>query len=416
MKRLTTVLLSTLLLSACSTTTSRLGLQGETKLLEAFRSGVKLAPVSVKTNDPALLSRLDQAGMDIWGVRRDPHDRTLRIATGTMTESQYKLAKQLGMTIGYLSTVRPENTVDPRYHDYREMLEEMRNLAARYPSLARLVDLGDSWEKTQGKADRDIWALRIGKGAPAELDQKPALLFMGEHHAREIASSEISLFLLKHLLENYGKDAEVTQAVDGRDIWIVPMVNPDGFELAMKGSDWRKNTNISAGGTLSYGGGVDVNRNYGFSWDKAGGSTSPTHPTYRGTKPFSEPETQAIRDLVVRRKPIFLMSFHSYSNVILWPWGYSNEPPKDKRLPAIGKKLASLAGYAAEQSCDLYIHGGILNDWAYGELGLLPFTTEIGSEEDGFDPPYAKMDQYWKENKPGMMYLLKIADNPDQAL
>ncbi|HEY9765541.1 MAG TPA: M14 family metallopeptidase [Chroococcales cyanobacterium] len=392
--------------------------RSEKDLQAAFASGVKIAPVSLRYATPAQLTRLDQAGMDIWGVGRDANKN--RLAYGTMTPSQLKVAQEMGLLVNYLPEVKLENSVDSRYHDYAETLSELKGLAQNHPQIARLVDIGDSWEKTQKKADRDIWALRVGKGESSALDQKPAVLFLGEHHAREIASSEIVLMLAKYLVENYEKDSAVTAAVEGRDIWLVPMVNPDGLEVAFKGSDWRKNTDTSYGGgpigNGPSGGGVDINRNYGFSWDQSGGSTRPSDPIFRGPKAFSEPETVAIRDLVLRRKPIFLMSYHSYSNLILWPWGYSSEPPKDKRLPAIGKKLAALSGYQGEQSCDLYVHGGILNDWAYGELNLLPFTTEIGGPEDGFDAPYSKMDGFWKENLPGAMYLLKIADNPDQAL
>ncbi|HBN09646.1 MAG TPA: hypothetical protein DD435_13680 [Cyanobacteria bacterium UBA8530] len=416
-KLLKTALFSALLVSltACSLESSRIdATSGEKELFAAFASGVELAPISFNYRDAAQLTCLDQAGMDIWGVGQDANKA--RIAYGTMTLSQLKVAQSLGLKINYLSNVKLENTVDSRYHNYAETLAELNSLAENTPNIAHLVDIGDSWQKTQKEADRDICALRIGKG---DLDRKPAVLFLGEHHAREIASSEFVLMLAKYLVENYGKDPDVTAAVEGRDVWLVPVVNPDGLEVAFRGSNWRKNTNTLYGGgiigNLSQGAGVDLNRNYSFSWNKSGGSKVPSAETFRGPKPFSEPETQAIRDLVAKRKPIFLMSYHSFGREILWPWGYTDDPPKDKRLPAIGKKLAVLAGYRGEQACDLYVHGGILNDWAYGELNLLPFTTEIGGPGDGFDPPYERMDKFWKDNLPGAMYLLKIADNPDQV-
>ncbi|HEY9897714.1 MAG TPA: M14 family zinc carboxypeptidase, partial [Pantanalinema sp.] len=142
-------------------------------------------------------------------------------------------------------------------------------------------------------------------------------------------------------------------------------------------------------------------------------STDPENDTFMGVAAFSEPETQAVKKLVGSRKFTFLMTYHSFSNLILWPWGFSDAPPPDKRLPAIGMKLGAFSGYKPQQSKDLYKTSGDTTDWAFGELGILSYTTEIGGWGDNFDPPYAKMAQFWNENRPGAMYLLKLADNPD---
>ncbi|HEY9857228.1 MAG TPA: M14 family zinc carboxypeptidase, partial [Stenomitos sp.] len=160
-----------------------------------------------------------------------------------------------------------------------------------------------------------------------------------------------------------------------------------------------------------------INRNYGYSWDKApaGSSSDPEDATYRGPSAFSEPETQAMKKPLTSRKFIYCMSYHSFSNAILWPWSYTHEAPADKRLALIGNKIAKFAGYKGEQSADLYIHGGTINDWAFAELGTYTYTSEMGSHQDGFDPPYAKVAQYWKENWPGAQYMLKTAENPSEA-
>lgn len=405
--RLLASLLALAMLTGCGLPAMAPPNGSERAMLQALEKKRRV-PVSVPYKGSDDLTALVNSGLDLWGVDGG-------VAYGTATRKTLDVAKGLGLTVNYRSDLRDENTYDPKYRTFDKMASDMKALAAKYPNLCKLVDLGDSWEKKQGKANRDIWGLRIGTG---NLASKPGVAFLGEHHARELVTSEITFMLAEHFLDNYGKDPEVTFAVDNREIWVVPMVNPDGHVLAEAGKDWRKNTDISYGLTnFGYGPegpGVDLNRNYGYSWDKApaGSSKDPEDATFRGSAPFSEPETQAIKDLLTSRKFTYCMSYHSFSNVILWPWGYSHEAPPDKRLPAVGKKIAALAGYGAKQSAGLYVHGGTTNDWAFGELGILCYTSEMGSHQDGFDPPYSKIAQFWKENLPGAMFMLKTADSP----
>jgi hypothetical protein len=222
-----------------------------------------------------------------------------------------------------------------------------------------------------------------------------------------------------HLINGYGKDAAITGLVDTRDIWLVPMVNPDGHRLAAEGNDWRKNVNPTNGGGMfdvgPNGAGVDLNRNYGFKWGLPGASSEPRSATFRGAGPFSEPETQAIKGLVETRKWQFLMTYHSFSNLILWPWGHTDAPPPDNRIAPIGMELGKLSGYKPQQSVKLYPTSGDTTDWAFGAHGILSYTTEIGSWSDGFDPPYSKLPGFWKQNEPGARLLLKLATNPNHV-
>lgn len=379
----------------------------ETQLKARLADGQSQATVIVSTSGPAQIGKLADAGMDIWGV---DGNRVI----GSITQRQYQVIKQLKLDLTYLpEKAGLENRFDPGYHTSDEMLAALKGLAARYPQLARLEDFGDSWEKTRGGQGHDLWVLKIGKG---DTSSKPGVIYMGLHHARELVTPEMVLNLAKLLLEGYGKDAELTHYVENREIWLVPMVNPDGHDLAAQGSDWRKNTNTSytnqKPGYGPSGPGVDLNRNYGFKWGGPGADTNPRGATFRGPEGFSEPETQAVRDLVRQRKWTFLMSYHSFSNLILWPWGHTNAAPPDNRLPAIGMKLGQLSGYDPKQSVRLYPTSGDTTDWAFGELGILSYTTEIGTWGDGFDPPYSKVPKFWDENRPGALYLLKLADNP----
>ena len=372
-----------------------------------FAAGKTEAAVILQYRHRAQLAALGAAGIDTEGV--DVKNRRLR---AVLTPAQYEIVTKLGVTIARdTQGLFGGRGYDPKYRTYVQSVNELRGLANKRADLAEIVDIGDSWEKTQRKADRDVVALHIGKKGSG----KPVVLFAGCHHARELVTPEMVLMMAKHLVEGYGVDPEVTAMVDTRDIWLVPMVNPDGHAVAEQGKNQRKNTNTLTGGKSRIG--VDLNRNYGGpQWSQVGSSNSPESDTFHGTAGFSEPETQAMRDLMRKIKPTYLLTFHSYSNIVLWPWGYTDAPPPDPRLAIVGKKLGELSGYEAGQSGPaLYPTAGDDTDWAFAELGTLAYTVEIGGWGDGFDPPYASVAKFWNENKPMMRFALRTADNPAAA-
>lgn len=351
------------------------------------------------------LTQLENAGFDLWGTEGSR-------AKGTANAESLKVLERLNLQVKALPQTR--NTFDNGYKTVPQIEADLKALAAKYPDLAKLEDYGDSWEKKNGKPGHDLYLLKVGRG---DLSKKPAVIYFGNVHAREIVTPEIVLNLAHLLLEGYGKDAELTAAVDNNAIYLVPMANPDGHVMAEKGNDWRKNTNTSLVNSPLAGGpsgpGTDLNRNFGYNWGSVGASSRPQDATFRGASAFSEPETSAMRDLIKSRKFSYLMTYHSFSNLILWPWGFQDAPPPDKRLPAVGQKLAAFSKYKGQQSKDLYKTSGDTTDWAFGELGILSYTTEIGSWGDSFDPPFAQMARFWNENKQGALYLLKTAASPD---
>ncbi|MEB3221754.1 MAG: M14 family metallopeptidase [Candidatus Sericytochromatia bacterium] len=370
-----------------------------------FARSAEPAAVVIRYQTRGQLAALAKVGVAIEGL-----DRPNKRFRTTLTREQFEVARRLGLSVTQ-DLGGGRNDYDPKYRTYAQTAQALRALAAKLPGRAEVVDVGDSWEKTQQKADRDLLALHLGQGGTG----KPVVLFAGCHHARELATPEVVLLMAQHLVEGYGKDAEVTGLLDTRDIWLVPMVNPDGHARAEKGADQRKNTNNVTGGKGRIG--VDLNRNYGGpSWGQVGTSSNPESDTFGGRSGFSEPETQAMRDLMRRIRPTYLLTFHSYSNMVLWPWGYTDEPPPDPRLALVGKKLGELSGYEVGQSGPaLYPTAGDDTDWAFAELGTLAYTVEIGGWSDGFDPPYSSVARFWDENRPMMLYTLRTADNPAAA-
>ncbi|MEW5747289.1 MAG: M14 family zinc carboxypeptidase [Candidatus Thermoplasmatota archaeon] len=272
------------------------------------------------------------------------------------------------------------------YRNYTEVKQILEQTVADHPDIAALYDIGDSWEKTAAVADRDILAIKISDNAGVDEDE-PEFLLVALHHAREWPTHETALNVIENLTEGYGLDARVSWLIDNREIWIVPVVNPDGLDYALTVDDmWRKNRRDNLDGTF----GVDLNRNYNGSengdplgaWGGAGTSDLTSSDVYCGEEPFSEPETQAVRDLARAHDFQIAFDFHTYDDSVMWPWGYTaNLTADDDHFVDIGQQLAALNGYTAAQSVDMYATTGDSLDWLYGSLGIFAFLFEMGATE-----------------------------------
>ncbi len=366
--------------------------------------------VAIAYRDRSTLQRIADSDIDVQGV-----DSARGLARAKVTPAERVWLETLGLNVQQEPQTMRAAAFDPAYHTYETLVRDIRALADAHRAICTLADLGPTWETTKGMSSRRVWGLHVSKGDTAA---KPAIAFIAAQHSREIVTPEIALALARMLVEGYGTDPEATMFVETRDVWIVPMVNPDGHARVVRGEDWRKNTDsatlVGFTGVEAKGPGVDLNRNFPFHWGEEGASSNPDSPIFRGKGAASEPETQAIIRLLSSRKFTYLMSYHSYSNLIMWPWGYTDAPPPDPRLPMIGRKLGALTGYRPQQSKDLYLTSGGITDFAFGKLGTLAFTTEIGSWNDGFLPPFARVAQMWKENEPAARFLLKSAADPGQ--
>lgn len=308
---------------------------------------------------------------------------------------------------------------DTRFHDYAKMNQTLADLTTRHNDLSRLVSIGKTIE------GRDMWAVHLNTSPDALTtgqSNKPGAIFMGNHHAREHLSAEIPLMLLQHLLTNRDQPA-MRALLESRDIWIIPMVNPDGVEWDIASGryrSWRKNRRNNGDGTY----GVDLNRNYGYGWGTGGSSRDPNSDVYMGRSAFSEPETQAIRDFVSSHlNTKVLLSFHTFSELVLWPWGGKNDPVNSARdrqvFEKMGRTMAGWNGYTPEQASDLYVASGDTTDWAYGTHGIFAFTFELTPKsiwEGGFYPGASVIDRVFDANLRPCLYLLDLADDPYRSI
>ncbi|MGQ9800785.1 MAG: M14 family metallopeptidase [Candidatus Saccharicenans sp.] len=313
---------------------------------------------------------------------------------------------------GYKQWLRPQGGLNGAYHSYQELASELKTLAAAHPALARLFVIGRSLE------NRNIYALKVSD-QPGLAEDEPGVAFFGCHHAREWISVEVPLLIGKYLLENYSRDSQVKALVDSAEIWIVPLVNPDGLEYSILNYRlWRKNRRLNLDGSY----GVDPNRNYSYGWayDDLGSSPEPDSSVFRGTAPFSEPETEAIRNLFQTRRIATAISYHSYSQLILYPWGYVDQPTEDELLfQQLAEDMAALiyqvngrvyqAGRAASL---LYVTNGDFTDWAYGFYRIPAFTIELPPVDllqGGFWNAEEDIQPIFQENLPAALYLINWA-------
>ncbi len=278
----------------------------------------------------------------------------------------------------YIAQRMTEQTAGAAYFTYDTMCAQLKAWADSFPGIARVSSIGKSVE------GRDIWAVKVSDN-PDQDEREPACLFMGAHHAREWISMEVTMATLKTLLEGYGKDERLTQMVDEREIWFVPMVNPDGVTYSQTSYKyWRKNRR-----PLGQYFGVDLNRNYGYHWNPSSTSSAYSE-TFPGTAAFSEPEVAAIKTLAEEVHPQSSIAFHSYSELILFPFAYDYDVPNPDLavFQQVGKEMAEFNGYTVQNCTELYPAAGISDDWLYGDLKTIAFTIEIGRE---FIPPASEI-------------------------
>lgn len=293
------------------------------------------------------------------------------------------------------------------YRTYAEAVVEMQQLVADHPDIFVLWDIGDTHE------GRDIWVVKVSDNPATDEENEGEIFIHGNTHAREIMTLEIPMYILNELADAYGTDPDITYLINHREVFILPTLNPDGHVYVEghtsgdPGHWWRKNRSPQQYGAT----GVDLNRNYGYQWgyDDSGSSGWPWDITYRGTEPFSELETTAVHDFFIDHPDIeFAMSYHSYGEYLLVPWGYINAPTPDNTHFLQQANAMNQVVYDNHYDdpprqynigrCGqlLYPVNGDFTDWSYGgdsfsggsfPGGVFGYTFEVNTlSEGGFGP------------------------------
>ena len=341
--------------------------------------------------------------------------------------SEVRAIRRLGFAVkpAPAQTANPSaapSTAATSYHTFAEMRQEVDSVVAAHPQIARQFVAGRSYQ------GRDIVGVKISDNVATD-ENEPEVLIIANIHARERLTAEQALDYIGQLTTGYESNSRITNLVNTREIYVMPMVNPDGQVYDMTsdtqpGRMWRKNRQPNPTST-----GTDLNRNFAYKWGCCGGSSgNGGSETYRGTGAESAPETKVIADFVRSRvvggkqQIGMFLDVHSEAELVLWPFGYtySNTVPgamsadEEAAHRTIGRELASTNGFTPEQSSDLYITDGTTDDWTWGNQRIFSFTFELGG--GSFYPAPSAIAGEVQRSREALLRLTDYADCPYRAI
>lgn len=291
------------------------------------------------------------------------------------------------------------------YYTYNEVIQKLDSMRLQFPNLiSAKINLGLTTES------RIIWAVKISDNPDLnESATEAPVYFDALHHAREPQSMACLMYFMYWLLENYTTNPEAAYLVNNREIYFVPVVNPDGYVYNQTtnpngGGNWRKNRRNNGG---SYG--VDLNRNYDYGWgNNSGSSSDPSSETYRGPSAGSEPETQAIKNFISQIHPEISFSMHSYAGRYLNPYGYNDTAVSYDMYSEFSSDFAASDNYLYGTVIEMldYYSSGTTRDYLHSQ-GTYCWTPEVGGS--GFWPLQSEIIPIANENLYGLKYLCRTA-------
>jgi carboxypeptidase T len=364
----------------------------------------------------------------LFGFRFEPATEFINRRNAALTQAQIRLSSRAGLA---------EPLSIPGYACYETVEETFAAadaLIAAQPTLGSWVDAGDSWLKTQGAGGWDMRVLKLTNSATTGVGgaDKPKLFITSAIHAREYTTAPLSLEFARWLVNGYGTNADATWILDHHEVHLMLHTNPDGRKRAETGLSWRKNVNNNFCANTNNRG-IDLNRNFSYGWNSTGGTGSSGNAcdlTYRGPGAASEPETQAVQNYARsiwtdRRGPGLNdaapadtsgihIDLHSFSQLVLWPWGTTNTPaPNGVALQTLGRKFAFFNGYQPTQSIGLYVTDGTSDGASYGDLGVANYTFELGTSF--FQSCSVYENTIRPSNLPALIYAAKVVRTPYQT-
>jgi len=379
--------------------------------------------VRVYTSDYEDLNQIDLRNLDIAGRSYDEYFDLVV----THEEYQYVLNSGLEFEVisDNLNLLKEE--FKGNYHSYDQTNTILRNYASTFSTICKLDSIGLSYE------GRWVYALKISDNPSVEDPNEPGVLFDGLHHAREWATVEVILFYADTLINGYGSDPTITDLVNNTEIWLVPIVNPDGYVYDYPGQNWWRKNRKPYGGSI----GTDPNRNYNgaLNGDPHGDwcavpssgsmSNNPGSNVFCGAYAGWADVVDAMMDFHRTHDINANITYHSYAEEIIWPWAYNTsiKTPDSIAYEFIANQLSSriqrLGGGNYVASGSLYPNTGTTRTWVYGYhhficgTSCLAYTIEVGTS---FYQPTGDLDNIVRENWDGALYLAMSADSIRQYL
>ncbi len=366
--------------------------------------------VKVYYNTPAELTQLRLMHLDIVKTEEDHVDVVaFQEDFDEITQNGFEIdIIHEDLTKYYQSQLDPTRDMGG-YKTLSEINAYVDQMVIDHPDIiSSKIDIGLTLE------GRTMWAVKISDNPEVDEDE-PEVLFTSAIHAREVVTPEVLFATMDYLTDGYNSDPRATYLVNNRELWFIPMINPDGYyhnEVIAPGGGgmWRKNRRDNGDGTW----GVDLNRNFGYMWgyDSEGSSGVKGDEDYRGSSPFSEPESQNIRDFTIAHNFIITLNFHSIATCIGYAYGYnSSASPEHSTFSRLSDVMCTFNDYFHNH---LYTINGCQEDWGYGEQTLknknYSFMIETGYYETGFWPALEYIPQILSENVPICLLAAGVAD------
>ncbi len=359
-----------------------------------------LYDIIVSPNDTKIIEEIHKT--DVWKTYSDSVGK-IHIVFSAENKT-FKSFKKRGLpikTVKKLSHVGGQFFKEAAaYHTFDQTIQALKDIEFNYGNIAKVYNLGTSCN------EESVVALKISSSPTENIPDKKETLFVGAHHAREWISVEVPLGIAEYITSHYSTNIRIKEIVDNSEIWIIPILNPDGFIYSWESDRyWRKNRRLfTFSGETAYG--VDLNRNYDFDWCKTGASTDPASEEFCGPVAFSEKESQIIKTLITSDLNALaddfsgLITYHAYGQTILYPWSYSFEEksPEELLLTEVGTKMSEMIlhesnkSYSVGQSSDpslSYPTSGDTSDWFHSITDFkTTYTIELrpgGEDSSGFE-------------------------------
>ncbi|MFC2121862.1 M14 family zinc carboxypeptidase, partial [Bacteroidota bacterium] len=351
------------------------------------------------------IKTLDDMALDFATHRIEKHAEVI------VTQKELEEIHKRGFKTELISNGLKSYIVENEYRSNEEISNLLNTYHQMFPDLTKIETIG--YSESLGIK---IQAIKISYNPEVDEDE-PTVMYNGMHHAREPVGAESCLTLIEYLLNAYGSNQNVTRWVENYEIWIIPTVNTEGWDYLYNNNLvnpwWRKNLKDNNGDNIfnPLEDGVDLNRNYHNRFFQ-GGDSSPDSWVYRGKNPFSESETQAIRDLAQDKKFVCSISYHSYGEIVLYPW--SDHTPADQDL--LIEMVENIAGRILKVTGNTYYNpsatgynSGMSMNWMYAKNGTIEFIIETCDE---FMPVGEKARIVAQRNLSGALYLLERMEGP----
>ncbi|MDK2971121.1 MAG: hypothetical protein PWP23_876 [Candidatus Sumerlaeota bacterium] len=371
--------------------------------LLAFASPAGYRIVETPVMEPGRLEFLADGGFDVWEVRDG-------VATLLVTPDEAARLEANGFVLTLIDEPDPHAKAVDGFYTFAEYEAIMQEWAAQYPAIVQLSSIGNSHE------GRDLWLLKISDNVATDEPDEPEFLFIGLQHAREWLAGTTLHGITNHLITQYGTEPRVDAVVNGFQIYVLLVSNPDGYVYTHTTERlWRKNRRNNGNGTF----GVDLNRNWPYKWDTASGSTGSN--LYRGPSPLSEPENAALNDWILSRngRVAGCLNYHAYGNLVMhsWAWTTATAPGAELMTPLVTNMATAMHAVhnqtysAGSWGVALgYTGGGVTDDTFHATYGIPMITSEVRPRtigEGGFEPPGTFIQPAFEEQLEGCFVYLE---------